>query len=245
MAICPRLHNYGSGTFTSSNVGGQLENVRKYFSIGRFNDSWSSKYLRLHLLHAWKVWSIINNFIYNNFIAHTYSALYSSTSFCRVSSTCIYNIWVEITRLRYQADIVAAFVAGIIGIVWLSAIWLILVFPPQTELGGDAILTGERIEISLGEWGFNGLKKGGPEIEIKAGVEVTLILTNEGVNFHTWQAIMTDNGDLAGLSEDDPVNPGEIRTITIKIDEPGEYLYICSTAGHKEKGMISILRVIP
>lgn len=147
--------------------------------------------------------------------------------------------------MKYRTDIFAVFTAGAIGVVWLSAIWIILVFPTQLELGGGPVLTGESITLSLSEWGFNGLKKGGPEIEIKAGVEITLILTNEGVNFHTWQAIMLDNGEVAGLSEDDPVNPGETRTITIKIDEPGEYLYICSTAGHREKGMVSILRVIP
>ncbi len=145
-----------------------------------------------------------------------------------------------------KTHINAAVIAGVIGLIWLSAIWVNLVIPPtETPAGSEEapILRGERIEINMHEWGFNQLKKGGPTIEIKAGQEVEIILTNNGKNFHSFQIRTKDGKPVAGLTKDDTIDPGATRTIKIRIDQPGEYIYVCPVSGHPEKGMRGTLIV--
>ena len=139
----------------------------------------------------------------------------------------------------------AAIIAGIVGLIWLSAIIAVIVAPPpEVPAGGEvAVLKGDSITLSMIEWGFNQLKKGGPVIEIKAGTEVKFTITNDGKNFHGWQ-ILRDGEIIAGWEKDDTIAPGESRTITVRLDEPGEYIYICPVAGHREKGMVGVIRVV-
>jgi uncharacterized cupredoxin-like copper-binding protein len=146
---------------------------------------------------------------------------------------------------KYGTHVVAAIAAGVIGALWLSAIWAVIVFPPQIELGGGPVLRGESITLVLHEWGFNELDRGGPNIEIRAGVEVTITLVNEGRNFHTFQIVKDGGEKVAGLDEDEVIASGESITITIKIDEPGEYFYICPVSGHRDKGMVGLITVLP
>ena len=147
-----------------------------------------------------------------------------------------------------KTHINAAIIAGFIGFIWIVAIILNLLIPPQpaaAPAGEEVpILRGKSITILMHEWGFNQLKQGGPVIEIPAGEEVEIIVRNEGSNLHSWQVKTKDGKKVAGLDKDDTIDPGEELVLTIKIDEPGEYLYICPVAGHEEKGMQGILRVV-
>lgn len=145
-----------------------------------------------------------------------------------------------------KTHINAAIIAGIVGLVWLSAIWVNIVFPPPKVPAGaqQTVLRGTSISLVMHEWGFNQLEIGGPTIEIQAGTPITFTITNEGSNFHTWQILTKDGVIIAGWDKDDTISPGETRTITIVIEEPGEYIYICPVAGHKDKGMIGTIIVV-
>ncbi|MFQ5885746.1 MAG: cupredoxin domain-containing protein [Anaerolineae bacterium] len=146
---------------------------------------------------------------------------------------------------KIGSHVFAAIGGGVIGAIWLSAIWAVIVFPPQIELGGGAVLRGDSITLVLHEWGFNELNRGGPSIEIRAGTEITITLVNEGRNFHTFQIVQDDGEKVAGLDEDQVIGSGETLVITFTIYEPGEYFYICPVSGHRDKGMIGIVTVLP
>ena len=146
-----------------------------------------------------------------------------------------------------RAHINAAIIAGVVGLVWLIGIWIVLVFPPQVEAvapgGEQQILTGTSINLVMQEWGFN-QKRGAPIIEIKAGTEVTFTVVNQGRNLHSFQILTPDGEHVAGWTKDEVIDVGETRTLTVVIDEPGEYIYICPVEGHEDKGMKGILRVV-
>jgi len=146
-------------------------------------------------------------------------------------------------RTHIRAGILAAF----IGLLWLIAILVkLLVIPTGTPaVGGETeILRGDTITIVMREWGFNQFNRGGPIIEVEAGEEITIIARNEGANVHAFQVITQDGEYVAGMLEDEIVEPGQEITLTIKVDEPGEYLYICPVPGHADQGMTSIFRVV-
>ena len=46
------------------------------------------------------------------------------------------------------------------------------------------------------------------------------------------------------MLEDEVIEPGQEVVLTIKIDEPGEYFYICPVPGHADQGMSSTIRVL-
>ena len=145
-----------------------------------------------------------------------------------------------------KTHINAAIIAGFIGLLWLIAIMVnFFITPPAGAAAGEEvqIIRGERITLAMDEWGFNG-KQGGPIIEIPAGKEVEIVIINQGRNFHGFQVKAPDGSKLAGLDKDDTVDPGEERSIIIKIDTPGEYIYVCPVAGHEERGMRGIIRVV-
>ena len=148
---------------------------------------------------------------------------------------------------QQKTHINAAVIAGVIGLIWLIAIMVnFFITPPAAgaAAAGETVQTirGTKITLTMTEWGFNG-KQGGPVIEIPAGQEVEITILNEGRNFHSWQVKTEDGTKIAGLDKDDTIDPGAERTIKIKIDKPGEYIYICPVSGHEEKGMQGILRV--
>lgn len=150
-----------------------------------------------------------------------------------------------------RQDVLAAIGAGVVGLIWVVAIWVSLVFGLQPPLAPAAAagaapqkLTGESITLVMTEWGFGGAERGGPTIEIRAGEEVEITLINEGVNFHSFQVVTKEGVKVAGLDEDDVIGSGETRVVRIRIDQPGEYIYICPVAGHEEKGMAATLIVV-
>lgn len=142
-----------------------------------------------------------------------------------------------------RIDVAAAIGAGVLGLLWLSAIWVNLVYPAPVQIGGGSILTGDTVAIREHEWGFNQFTKGGPEICAVTGQNVTITVKNDGRNLHGFQ-IVRDGGEfVAGLNKTDVIRPGVVRQITIRISQPGTYLYICPVAGHRDKGMVAAFSV--
>ncbi len=146
-----------------------------------------------------------------------------------------------------RTHITAGILAGFIGLIWLVAILVkLLVLPVGAPVAGGEteILRGDEITLVLHEWGFNKFSTGGPIIEVEAGEEIKLIVRNEGANVHALQIITKDGRYVAGMLEDEVIEPGQEVVLTIKIDEPGEYLYICPVPGHADQGMTAIYRVL-
>ena len=141
----------------------------------------------------------------------------------------------EIRNLR--TDVAAVVVAGIVGFVMVSAIFISLVFPPPLQIGGGGTLSGDRIALKEHEWGFNEFPRGGPEICEMTGQNMTLTIQNTGKNLHGFQIVRDGGVFVAGLNTTDLLRPGEVRQVTIKLTQPGNYYYICPVHGHRAKGM--------
>lgn len=146
-----------------------------------------------------------------------------------------------------RTHITAGILAGVIGLLWLIAILVKLLVLPvgAPAAGGETqILRGDEITLVLHEWGFNEFSRGGPVIEVEAGEEIRITVRNEGSNVHAFSVITKDGRYVAGMLEDEIIDPGQEVVLTIKIDEPGEYLYICPVPGHADQGMTGIYRVV-
>lgn len=138
-----------------------------------------------------------------------------------------------------RMDVAAGTVAGVAGLLWITAILTTLLFPPQVQAGGGAILTGDQLALREHEWGFNQFTKGGPEICAVTGHNVTITLRNDGRNLHGFQIVRDGGVFVAGLNKTDLLRPGEVRQFTFTITQPGNYVYICPVSGHRAKGMVA------
>ena len=70
-----------------------------------------------------------------------------------------------------------------------------------------------------------------PSEELAAG-EYTFELTNDGEGNHDL-VVERDGEDVAAT---DPIGPGDTTTLTVTL-EPGEYVFYCSVADHRSRGM--------
>ena len=84
------------------------------------------------------------------------------------------------------------------------------------------------------------------EISAGPGEEVTITFKNEGVLPHNIGVLekgsrVEDFGeeDLTVLSE--TIQPGESTEVTVTIDDPGEYTFVCNIPGHARAGMTGTL----
>jgi plastocyanin len=84
------------------------------------------------------------------------------------------------------------------------------------------------------------------EISADPGEEVTITFKNEGVLPHNIGVLkkgssVEDFGeeDLTVLSE--TIQSGESTDVTITIDDPGEYTFVCNIPGHARAGMTGTL----
>lgn len=89
-----------------------------------------------------------------------------------------------------------------------------------------------KIEISAKEFSFTPTT-----LNVKAGQKVSLTLTNNGEMTHDWvlEGVSGARTKLTGS--------GETDTIEFTIDEPGDYTFYCSVAGHRQAGMEGVLTV--
>jgi P-type Cu+ transporter len=73
-------------------------------------------------------------------------------------------------------------------------------------------------------------------IEVPAGATVLLTFTNEDPVVHDWM--------VEGLANvEAPARPGQTQQVRFRIDQPGDYTYICTMPGHAEAGMTGTLVV--
>lgn len=80
-------------------------------------------------------------------------------------------------------------------------------------------------------------------IDAKAGVPLTIRLTNRGTERHDLNFPSLHMPGLAGV--DAILEPGETRTVTLLFDEAGTHTFICSLPGHAASGMTGAAFVAP
>jgi len=73
-------------------------------------------------------------------------------------------------------------------------------------------------------------------IEVPAGATVLLTFTNEDPVVHDWM--------VEGLANvEAPARPGQTQQVRFRIDQPGDYTYLCTMPGHAAEGMTGTLVV--
>lgn len=89
---------------------------------------------------------------------------------------------------------------------------------------------GREITIASGDNWFDP-----DELEIAVGETVTLVVSNDGVLTHNISI------DEFGVNKD--YRPGETARVTFTPDRAGEFVFYCDEPGHREAGMVGILKV--
>ena len=115
--------------------------------------------------------------------------------------------------------------------------------------GGEA--TGDRAEATI-EIHFS--RFGPSDVEVPAGVPVTITLRNDDPIEHEWIVGPPDvhAAHRTGTEPVHNVRPTEVtipalssRETTITFDAAGVYEFICHLPGHEAYGMVGVLRVMP
>lgn len=73
------------------------------------------------------------------------------------------------------------------------------------------------------------------ELEVSVGETITIVVSNDGVLTHNISI------DEFGVRKD--YRPGETARVTFTPDRAGEYVFYCDEPGHKEAGMVGVLKV--
>ena len=109
--------------------------------------------------------------------------------------------------------------------------------PPAPNGGGHddhgesspAVEGARRIEVNATSFAFDP-----DEIEITAGEDVAIVLSSEDI-LHDFT--------VDGLDVHVAADRGETADGGLRADEPGEYTYYCTIAGHRDAGMAGTLIV--
>lgn len=109
--------------------------------------------------------------------------------------------------------------------------------PPAPNGGGHddhgesspAVEGARRIEVNATSFAFDP-----DEIEITAGEDVAIVLSSEDI-LHDFT--------VDGLDVHVAAERGETAEGGLRADEPGEYTYYCTIAGHRDAGMAGTLIV--
>lgn len=109
--------------------------------------------------------------------------------------------------------------------------------PPAPNGGGHddhgesspAVEGARRIEVNATSFAFDP-----DEIEITAGEDVAIVLSSEDI-LHDFT--------VDGLDVHVAADRGETVEGGLRVDEPGEYTYYCTIAGHRDAGMAGTLIV--
>lgn len=116
---------------------------------------------------------------------------------------------------------------------------------------------GTAVAVSLGETDATTMFMRLSESSVPAG-SVTFTITNEGQEEHEFEVFKTetsagefgigaddkaeDPADAEELAEEEEIEPGETRTLTLDL-EPGHYALICNEPEHYGQGMYADLTV--
>jgi len=147
---------------------------------------------------------------------------------------------------------IASFLAFAVGIGLIAAIAVVLLVPAgvaPTETPAEQptktitlIATETASEFLFGIEGQEPTTPG-PEIKVKVGDIIKIILKNMGKIPHSFAITAEKKFDAAPLfnaaigSGSSPLEAGKTGSITFKPNRPGEYYYICQVPGHIELGM--------
>ncbi len=88
------------------------------------------------------------------------------------------------------------------------------------------------------------------EVTLKTGAPVKLTINNAGALEHNWVLVSADKDPLT-VSEIDAlygvksetIGAGQSAVVEFIAPGPGEYQYVCTTAGHAASGMVGKLNV--
>ncbi len=78
-------------------------------------------------------------------------------------------------------------------------------------------------------------------IDAKVGQAITIHLVNKGAQRHDFAFPALHMPGLASIET--ALEPGESTTVTVKFDEPGTHVFICTLPGHATAGMTGALFV--
>ena len=92
-----------------------------------------------------------------------------------------------------------------------------------------AVEGARRIEVNATSFAFDPA-----EIEVTAGEDVAIVLSSEDI---------VHDFTVDGLDVHVAADRGETVEGGLRVDEPGEYTYYCTIAGHREAGMAGTLIV--
>jgi len=126
---------------------------------------------------------------------------------------------------------------------WIVLFGLFLALLVLTACGSKAIT----VNVQMQEYKFT------PDrVEVPAGAEVTLKLSNKGTLEHEFVIMMLNTQATTPFDADDEPNvywehelqPGQEESITFTApSEPGEYQIVCGIPAHMEQGMKGALIV--
>jgi Cu+-exporting ATPase len=91
----------------------------------------------------------------------------------------------------------------------------------------------QRVDVTA-----SGMRFTPAEVTVKAGRWVVVEFTNDDQVVHDWMVEGIPNVDV-------PARPGQTARLRFVLDEPGEYMVMCSIPGHAEAGMVGMLVVEP
>jgi len=88
------------------------------------------------------------------------------------------------------------------------------------------------------------------ELSIKTGTPVKLTVTNSGALEHNWVLVSADKDPLIVTEVDalygvksETIGAGQAAVVEFVAPAPGEYQYVCTTAGHAAAGMVGKITV--
>lgn len=88
------------------------------------------------------------------------------------------------------------------------------------------------------------------ELSLKSGTPVKLTINNAGALEHNWVLVSADKDPLIVSEVDalygvksETIGAGQTATVDFVAPGPGEYQYVCTTAGHAAGGMVGKLIV--
>ena len=97
-----------------------------------------------------------------------------------------------------------------------------------------------RVQDSGSPWVFLIDGEVNPTLTAKSGATtIEFVFINDGITVHDFTI-----DELGITAVDTLVDPGETKTITVEVQNPGEFAYYCSQPGHRDLGMQGKLIVV-
>jgi FtsP/CotA-like multicopper oxidase with cupredoxin domain len=116
--------------------------------------------------------------------------------------------------------------------------------PENVVADADFVLVADGIEPGVLGYGPQGgeVTSPGPTIRLKEGEAAKIVLHNVDVSPHDFVAVAKKKVDAktlwgSSISEEGFVDPSSFASVTFTPDLKGSYYYVCTRAGHLDRGM--------